>query len=141
MFKFQLLLFLLVLSFSAQSRIVTTNQPFDIMLVGNGYFGVIEENGNLSYTRDGSFVASKDGYIVDTFGRKLAPEFKLPDGIKSLNISNDGIVDAYLNSNKKVNLGKIHLYAKSDSGFFSEVTPYQAPYNLELRQGKQYIKY
>lgn len=140
MFKFQLLFSLIVLSLSAQSRIATTNQPFDIMLVGNGYFGVIEENGNLSYTRDGGFVANKDGYIVDSFGRKLVPSFKLPDGIKSLNISNDGIVDAYLNNNKKIKLGTIHLYVESDTGIFSEVAPYQAPYNLELRQGKQYIK-
>ncbi len=140
MVKFQFLLFFLFLAISAQGRIVTTNKPFDFMLVGKGYFGIIEENGSISYTRDGSFLANSEGYIVDTYGRKVLPGFKLPSNTNSLNVSNDGIVEAYLENNEIRRLGKISLYVKDGTSSYLEVDALQAPYNLELRQGMQYIK-
>ena len=32
-----------------------TNNPFDIMIQGDGFFGIILPNDRINYTRDGSF--------------------------------------------------------------------------------------
>lgn len=74
-----------------------TNNPFDLMLNGEGFFGIILSNGSVAYTRDGSFNVDATGAFVNKNGYKVFPGIVFPPGTKSVNISEDGKVDVYLN--------------------------------------------
>lgn len=79
-----------------QGNPMITNDPFDLMIEGEGFFGVIKSDGSTAFTRDGSFGVDSQGNIVNKRGDRLFPGFTLPPGTKSVNIGNDGNVDAYL---------------------------------------------
>jgi flagellar hook protein FlgE len=52
--------------------LTTTQNPFDLAIDGGkGFFRVIDSNGAIKYTRNGQFLADKDGYIVNVQGDKL----------------------------------------------------------------------
>ena len=45
-----------------------TNQPLDVALLGAGYFPVTTLEGEIRYTRDGTFTVNKDGFLVTKTG-------------------------------------------------------------------------
>jgi len=54
-----------------QGSIINTDNPYDMSLNGNGFFTVGDSNGNLKYTRDGSFSKNAEGYLVNSSGYYL----------------------------------------------------------------------
>ena len=54
-----------------------TKNPLDMAIEGKGFFKVLN-NGREVYTRSGAFKLDKDGYIVDSHGNRLQPEFAVP---------------------------------------------------------------
>lgn len=73
-----------------------TNNPFDLMINGEGFFGIIMPNGELKYTRDGSFNVDAQGILVNKQGYKVYPGFTFPPNSSSVMISENGKVDAYV---------------------------------------------
>ena len=53
-----------------QGNIRTTSNPLDLAINGNGFFR-IEQNGAVSFSRNGQFHLDKDGYIVNAAGARL----------------------------------------------------------------------
>jgi len=53
-----------------QGNITATNNPLDIAINGGGFFRM-SNNGEITYTRNGQFQMDKDGYIVNSEGRRL----------------------------------------------------------------------
>ncbi|MBV8503233.1 MAG: flagellar hook-basal body complex protein [Paucibacter sp.] len=51
--------------------IVNTGKSMDAMIEGQGFFAVRNSNGQVVYTRVGQFNTDKNGYVVDSTGRKL----------------------------------------------------------------------
>ncbi len=49
-------------------------------------------NGDLAYTRDGSFKLSADGQLVTTDGFYLQPSITIPPESESISITSDGLV-------------------------------------------------
>lgn len=54
-----------------QGNTVTTDNPMDLALNGNGFFEVSNGNGPVSYTRNGQFKVDRDGFIVNNNREKL----------------------------------------------------------------------
>jgi flagellar basal-body rod protein FlgG len=79
-----------------QGAPVITNRPFDLMVNGEGFFGVILPNGTIQYTRDGAFNVNAQGQFVSKNGYKIFPSITLPPGTLSVNISETGNVEAYM---------------------------------------------
>ena len=75
-----------------------TNNPFDLMINGDGFFGVSMPNGQIMYTRDGSFNVDSTGTLVEKHGHAIVPGITLPPGVKSVNITENGSVEVYLNN-------------------------------------------
>jgi len=50
-----------------QAQLVSTNNPFDLAILGEGYFALKTENGT-EYTRNGKFKISSEGYLVNEQG-------------------------------------------------------------------------
>ncbi len=81
--------------FTAGSAQVTNN-PFDLMINGEGFFGIIMPNGELKFTRDGSFNVDAQGTLVNKQGYKVYPGFTFPPNTSSVMISENGKADAYV---------------------------------------------
>ena len=72
-----------------------TNNPFDLMINGDGFFGVIMPNGELKFTRDGSFNVDATGTLVNKQGYKVYPGFSFPPNTSTVAISEDGKMEAF----------------------------------------------
>ena len=80
----------------AQGSYVGTDNPLDVMIDGRGFFQVLLPDGGLAYSRDGGFKIDADGRLVTATGYELQPAVTIPDGVESLTISADGIIEAKL---------------------------------------------
>jgi flagellar basal-body rod protein FlgG len=88
-----------------------TNNPFDLMVNGEGFFGIIMPNGELKFTRDGSFNVDAQGNLVNKQGYKVYPGFTFPPNSASVNISEDGKVEAYIKGQTEGNqVGQIPVF-------------------------------
>lgn len=88
-----------------------TNNPFDLMISGSGFFGIMMPDGNLTYSRDGSFNVDNQGILVNRSGYKLFPGLQFPPNTISVSISEKGNVDAYINTQAEpVNIGQIPVF-------------------------------
>ncbi len=88
-----------------------TNNPFDLMVKGEGFFGVLLPNQQVVYTRDGSFNVDKTGTLVTKQGYKVMPGIVFPPGTISVNITEDGLVEAFQqNVVEPTQVGTIPVY-------------------------------
>lgn len=77
--------------FAAGSMVVTKN-PLDLQIEGNGFFQVLTPDGEVAYTRDGSFKKDPSGKIIDKNGNTLQPEITVPPNVVGLEITQTGEV-------------------------------------------------
>jgi flagellar basal-body rod protein FlgG len=96
-------------SFS-QGEIVSTGNPLDLAITGDGFFQIRMPDGSFAYTRDGSFKISADGTIVTADGYILEPELTIPEDAEQLYVSEDGRVDVKLvGETEPITIGQIEL--------------------------------
>jgi flagellar basal-body rod protein FlgG len=77
--------------FSIGSAVVTKN-PLDIQIEGSGFFKVLSSDGEVAFTRDGSFKKDPSGKIVDKNGNVLQPEITIPADASGVDIAPNGEV-------------------------------------------------
>jgi len=53
-------------------------------------------DGSLAYSRDGAFKVDSEGRLVTANGYEIQPSIAVPDGVESISISSDGLVEAKL---------------------------------------------
>jgi flagellar basal-body rod protein FlgG len=75
-----------------QGNFSQTNSPLDVAIQGNGFFQVRQQNGELAYTRAGSFKLDRDGNMVTADGDMLEPQIRIPADAQSITIAADGTV-------------------------------------------------
>jgi flagellar basal-body rod protein FlgG len=69
-----------------------TENPLDLVIEGSGFFQVRQTNGELAYTRAGSFHLNAQGQIVTAGGDALEPAITIPKDATSITIGTDGTV-------------------------------------------------
>lgn len=77
-----------------QGGFVQTGNSLDIAIQGDGFFQVLRPNGDVSYTRDGSFQIDEQGRVVTSDGMLLDPAITIPENTLSITIGIDGTVSA-----------------------------------------------
>lgn len=88
-----------------------TNNPFDLMINGEGFFGIIMPSGELKFTRDGSFNVDAQGSMVNKQGYKVYPGFQFPPNTSSVNISDDGKIQSFTKGvPEPVEVGQIPVF-------------------------------
>lgn len=93
-----------------QGDLNMTEQPLDMAINGRGFFQVLMPDGNISYTRDGTFHMNADGDIVTANGYLLEPNIQVPEQTKTITVGNDGIVTAVSeNDNLPFEIGQIDV--------------------------------
>lgn len=91
-----------------QGTIARTGNNFDVAIQGDGFFQVTRPNGEIAYTRDGSFKLDKEGNLVTQAGAKLG--VKIPKDHTNVQIKPNGEVWAtHVNKTKPTRIGEIKL--------------------------------
>ncbi len=69
-----------------------TSNPLDLAIEGDGFFQITQPNGDVAYTRAGSFRKDSQGDLVTTDGFLLNPQIAIPADALSVTIGSDGTV-------------------------------------------------
>jgi len=64
----------------------------DLAINGNGYFQILQPDGQTAYTRDGSFQLNQSGQMVNSSGYQVLPSVTIPANATSVTIGTDGTV-------------------------------------------------
>ena len=92
---------------------VATNNPYDMMITGDGYFLVETEAGEELYTRAGNFQVDNEGNLVTSAGHRLAPGITIPEGTVQFSVGSDGTASASVigssGATEERDLGQIEL--------------------------------
>jgi flagellar basal-body rod protein FlgG len=75
-----------------QGSLESTDNPLDMAVEGDGFFQVVQENGEVAYTRTGVFNRDSLGNVVTPDGLPLEPAITIPDDTVSITISKTGVV-------------------------------------------------
>lgn len=88
-----------------------TNNPYDLMVNGEGFMGIVTPNGELKYTRDGSFNVDAQGNLVTRAGHKVFPGVVIPPNTMRISISETGVVEAFTREAvEPIGLGQIPVF-------------------------------
>ena len=80
----------------SQGGMIQTDNAMDVAIKGRGFFQILMPDGNLAYSRDGTFQRNAEGELVTASGYVVQPAITIPDGAQSVTIGNDGVVSVQL---------------------------------------------
>ena len=69
-----------------------TQNELDMAIEGQGFFQIVQSNGDIAYTRAGNFKIDGEGRMVTPDGFLLEPEISIPIDALAVSISTDGTV-------------------------------------------------
>ncbi len=75
-----------------QGNFQQTQNQLDMAIDGEGFFQILQPNGDVAYTRAGSFKLDSQGRVVNSDGFPLEPEIVIPNDATAITIGSDGIV-------------------------------------------------
>ena len=75
-----------------QGSVLQTGNAMDVAINGRGFFQVLKPDGELAYTRDGTFQINDQGELVTSSGYLVQPGINIPDAAQSITIGSDGVV-------------------------------------------------
>ncbi len=76
----------------SQGNFLATDNPYDLVIQGRGFFQVRRASGELAFTRAGSFHLDRDGNLVTGDGEPLEPQITIPPDAQTITIATDGTV-------------------------------------------------
>ena len=93
-----------------QGSINNTGNALDVAIQGQGFFQVLQPDGQIAYTRDGSFNLNAQGQLVTSSGYPVQPAITIPAGAQSVTIGADGTVSVQLaNQSTPSTVGTLQL--------------------------------
>jgi flagellar basal-body rod protein FlgG len=94
-----------------------TENPLDLVIEGSGFFQVRQTNGDLAYTRAGSFHLNAQGQVTTASGEAMEPAITIPSDATSLSVGVDGTVSVTQpgSTNAQV-VGQIQLASFANPG-------------------------
>lgn len=93
-----------------QGDLVKTGNALDLAIEGDGFFQIIKPDGEIAYTRAGTFKLDSEGRIVNSEGYALEPEITIPADAIQITIGSDGRVSVIQpGSNVPNEVGQIEI--------------------------------
>lgn len=80
----------------SQGELIQTENELDVAIEGKGFFQIETPNGDTAYTRSGAFKLDSNGRMTNSNGYPYLPSITIPDGAKTITISDTGVVSAVL---------------------------------------------
>jgi len=108
-----------------QGNITSTSNPLDIAINGNGFFG-LDNNGALSYTRNGQFHVDSQGYIVNDQGYKLRGVMADATGTIPLQPPTDDMMVQFVTGTPQATTGTTITANLNSSNTVPTVSPFDA---------------
>jgi len=96
-----------------QGSLRQTDAVGDMAIVGEGFFRILNIDGSIGYTRDGSFKIDSEGQFVNSNGYRLMPELVLPENYlpESLTVSQQGRITVEIPGREdSIVVGQIMLF-------------------------------
>ncbi|MBV9829039.1 MAG: flagellar basal-body rod protein FlgG [Alphaproteobacteria bacterium] len=93
-----------------QGSLTETDNPLNVAVDGRGYFGVQLPNGEVGYTRDGSFNYSSTGKLVTSQGYTVEPGITVDPTATAVTINQAGQVIETMPNGKQNTVGQLQLY-------------------------------
>ena len=94
----------------SQGNMIQTENNLDVAIQGRGYFQILQADGSLAYTRDGSFQVNDVGELVTAGGYQVQPAMTIPNNAQSIAIGSDGVVSVMVpGSAAPTQIGSIQL--------------------------------
>ncbi len=93
----------------AQGNLIQTQNALDLAINGEGFFQILQPDGTLAYTRDGSFNMTANGEVVTSTGLLLQPAIVIPANSSSITVGNDGTVSVSLFGGGEQAVGNIQV--------------------------------
>ncbi|QCI22204.1 flagellar basal-body rod protein FlgG [Buchnera aphidicola] len=94
----------------SQGNLSKTDSLKDVAINGPGFFQVQLPDGNIAYTRDGSFQLDQNGQLVTNSGFPIIPQINIPPNALNINIARDGVVSVTLQGQTQtIFLGQLNL--------------------------------
>jgi len=75
-----------------QGDYAATKSPLDMVIEGQGFFQIVQSNGQIAYTRSGNFHLNREGSLVTPDGDLLDPQITIPSDNIGITIGSDGTV-------------------------------------------------
>lgn len=69
-----------------------TDRQLDVAIKGPGFFQILQPDGTIAYTRDGSFQLNSNGDLVDSSGLPVQPAISFDSDVVDITIGDDGTV-------------------------------------------------
>jgi flagellar basal-body rod protein FlgG len=105
-----------------QGDLIQTENELDVAIEGEGFFQVDMPNGNTGYTRSGAFKRDSNGRLTTSDGYPILPAITIPDGARSITISEDGTVSALLGADTiSTELGTLTLATFTNNAGLSAI--------------------
>ena len=76
----------------SQGDFTATGNPLDLAIQGQGFFQILMPNGDVAYTRSGTFHLDAQGQMVTADGNPLQPSITIPTSATTVTIGTDGTV-------------------------------------------------
>ncbi len=93
-----------------QGTLLTTNNPLDVAVEGNGFMAVQQNDGTLAYTRNGALKTDSQGRIVNQEGLPLDPPISIPQGATGVTVAANGTVSVTMpGETAPTDVGQIQL--------------------------------
>ncbi len=87
-----------------------TGHPFDMAILGKGFFQVMNEDGEIMYTRNGEFKRNEQGKLVDKNGNLFYPEVTLPTDTVDVRVNSRGSIELIRDQTSKPEvIGQVEL--------------------------------
>ena len=98
-----------------------TNHPYDLMIEGRGFLPLQLPNGEIGYTRNGSFHIDAQGRMQTSNGSLLIPQITIPRDAQTISIGNNGEVKALMPNQGETVIGQIQLITfQNEQGLLSQ---------------------
>ncbi|MHB1650859.1 MAG: flagellar hook-basal body protein [Desulfitobacteriaceae bacterium] len=93
--------------------LVSSDNPLDLAIEGDGFFQVKLPDGQTAYTRAGDFHRDGSGQLVDSRGDVLQPALAIPRGASDIAVGADGRVSGLVNGVRQ-EFGQLQLVGFSN---------------------------
>ncbi len=97
-----------------QGVLEATGNQLDLGIEGEGFFEIQLPDGELRYTRNGTFRQDVNGRLVTAEGYLLTDQVAVPPDTEGISVSNDGQVFALEDQNVLTQIGTIRLHVFSN---------------------------
>src|SRR5258708_36820107 len=78
----------------SQGNFQQTDNPFDMVIQGKGFFQIRRPTGEIAYTRAGNFQLDRDGNLVTGSGDPVEPQITSPAQSQAIAIASGGTVSS-----------------------------------------------